>query len=349
MRNMSLLSLFFVCFGISTAHSAEVPKSFVDFDRQVAFSKPLLISIFHGYNDDHVYYVLPNIIKVGELSPGVPDLSLIYDQVKRRHAALLTIRGQIGFSGDYEAALAEIKSVDPVATFAIPEPYAFSFAVSTPGADGGGAIIDAAKINSAGRFELLAKVSDITARILLLPTSYKFDSMSIVYSPVYHGVVRTSDGTPQIVERKYDVSVVSNGGCVFSPDRYLSWATQFTGCIFPRYDRKLVYSIQKQLRKLGLLGFQVDGVYGPHTGAAIKRYQTSKGAMADGIPTLELAEQLAKETIGPPPPAHQKQESFSPKARHLGRAVPVPTRGVESRRTMTDSSSWFATRIRQTE
>lgn len=108
MRTLSLFWLSHLCVYVSGGYSAELPKSFIDFDRQVAFSKPLFISVFHGYQDDHIYYVLPNTINVAQLSPGVPDLSLIYDQIKPRRRALLAIRGNTAFGADYEAALNEI-------------------------------------------------------------------------------------------------------------------------------------------------------------------------------------------------------------------------------------------------
>jgi hypothetical protein len=295
MRKILWLNLFLLCLGVSDGQSADLPKSFIDFDKQVSFSKPLLISIFRGFNDDHIYYIIPNVISVLQFSPGVPGLSLIYDQIKKGHRALLTIRGSTSFSADYEPALTEIKNGDPAAKFVVPEPYSFSFTIATPGSDGGGATIESAQINSAGHFEILVKVADITARILLLPNSYKFDSMAVIYSPVYHGVARTADGTPQIVERHYDVSFVSNGGCAFDPEHYVSWTTGHTGCVFPRYNQQVVYSIQQKLRKLGFYKYRPDGLYGPQTNAAIKRYQLSRSIAADGIPSTELVELINKE------------------------------------------------------
>jgi hypothetical protein len=289
---------------MASAESAELPTSIIDFDRQVSFSKPLFMSIFHGYNDDHIYYVLTNSVGVSKLSAGSPDLSLIYDKIKVGHRALLTIRGTTGFGPDYRTALDEIGAHDPAAKFVIPEPYSFSFGISTPGSDGTGATIDSAKIDSSGHFEILAKVADVTARILLLPNSYKFDSMAVVYSPVYHGIIRTEDGTPKLLERRYDVSFVSNGGCVFNPERYESWVTRHVGCVFPTYDRRLIFALQTKLKKLNLFDYRADGVYGPQTNAAIRRYQVGASLTPDGIPDAELAELIDKDVASRSAMAH---------------------------------------------
>ena len=270
------------------AFAAEPPVSMLDFDRQMSFSRPMFVSVFRGFNDDHIYYVLPNSVALKEANGGVPELSLVYENIKQRRHSLLSIKGTVAYGRDYAEAVDEIRSVDPQARFAMPQPYSFQFRLMTPSSDGQGAVIDGSKINSAGQFELLARVSDITSRILLLPNSYKFDFMSIVYAPTYRGIVRDDDGTVKIRDRSFEVGVVSNGGCAFNPDKYVRWPSNRSGCVFPKYDSALVRGLQKKLHQLGFYKAKIDGAYGPATAEAIRTFQKSKALPEDGIPTPQL-------------------------------------------------------------
>ncbi len=284
-------TLFSVLLGntiVGIAMAAEPPASMMDFDRQMSFSRPMFVSVFRGFNDDHTYYVLPNSIALKEASGGVPEFSLVYENINHRRHSLLAVKGTVAYGRDYQEAIDEIKSVDPQARFAMPQPYSFQFRLMTPSSDGQGAVIDGSKINSAGQFELLARVSDITSRILLLPNSYKFDFMSVIYAPTYRGIIRDDDGAVKIRDRSFEVGVVSNGGCVFNRDRYVGWPSDRSGCVFPKYDAALVQALQKKLHHLGLFKSRIDGVYGPVTGEAIRNFQKSKSIAEDGIPTPQL-------------------------------------------------------------
>jgi hypothetical protein len=123
---------------------------------------------------------------------------------------------------------------------------------------------------------------------LLLPNSYKFDFMSVVYAPTYRGIVRDDDGTVKIRDRSFEVGVVSNGGCIFDPEKYVGWPSDRAGCLFPKYDAVLVRGLQKKLHQLGFFKSRIDGVYGPLTGEAIRNFQKSKSIAEDGIPTSQL-------------------------------------------------------------
>lgn len=284
-------SLFIALLGHmmpGAALAAEPPASMLDFDRQMSFSRPMFVSVFRGYNDDHTYYILPNSVTLKEANGGVPEFSLVYENIKQRRHSLLSVKGTVAYGRDYTEAVDEIKSVDYQARFAMPQPYSFQFRLMTPSSDGQGAVIDGSKINSAGQFELLARVSDITSRILLLPNSYKFDFMSVVYAPTYRGIVRDDDGTVRIRDRSFEVGVVSNGGCAFNPDTYVGWPSNRSGCMFPKYDSVLVRALQKKLHHLGLYKSTIDGIYGPATAEAIRSFQKSKTLPEDGIPTAQL-------------------------------------------------------------
>ncbi|MGJ4924818.1 peptidoglycan-binding domain-containing protein [Bradyrhizobium sp. HKCCYLRH2015] len=274
--------------------AAEPPAAMMDFDRQMSFSRPMFVSVFRGYNDDHTYYVLPNSVTLKEANGGVPELSLVYESIKQRRNALLSVKGTVAYGRDYAEALDEIKSMDPQARFAMPQPYSFQFRLMTPSSDGQGAVIEGSKIGSAGQFELIARVSDITSRILLLPNSYKFEFMSVVYAPTYRGIVRDDDGTVKIRDRSFEVGVVSNGGCAFNPDTYVGWPSNRSGCMFPKYDPVLVRGLQKNLHRLGLYKSGIDGIYGPATGQAIRSFQKSKTLPEDGIPSAQLLALLSE-------------------------------------------------------
>ena len=285
------LTLFFVLLSPTmsgAALAAEPPGAMLDFDRQMSFSRPMFVSVFRGYNDDHTYYVLPNSVTLKAANGGVPEFSLVYENIRERRHALLSVKGTVAYGRDYAEAIDEIKSGDPQAHFAMPQPYSFQFRVMTPSSDGQGAIIEGSKIGSAGQFELLARVSDITSRIMLLPNSYKFDFMSVVYAPTYRGIVRDDDGTVKIRDRSFEVGVVSNGGCAFNPDTYVGWPSNLSGCTFPKYDAVLIRGLQKKLRQVGLYKAGIDGVYGPATAEAIRSFQKSKTLPEDGIPTTQL-------------------------------------------------------------
>lgn len=269
--------------------AAEIPSSMIDFDRQVGFSTPLSTPVFRGFNDDHLYFVFPNVISFDKLDTGAPDITLVYDKSGGGKTAFLAVSGTVGFASDHTRAVDEIKAGDPSAKFVTVEPSEFSFTMNTPGSNGKDAVIDSARLDSTGHFEILARVDDITTRILLLPQSYKFDAIAIVYAPVYRGVVRAEDGTPTVKTRSYSVGAVDGGGCALSPERYQSWATKQTGCKHPAYPRQLVKRIQTLLKQRGLFRGGVDGVYGPITEAAIRQYQTANKLVADGLPSQELA------------------------------------------------------------
>ncbi|WP_210214760.1 peptidoglycan-binding domain-containing protein, partial [Mesorhizobium sp. M7A.F.Ca.ET.027.02.1.1] len=264
----------------------------VDFDRQVGFREPLLTPVFRAFNDDHLYFVLPNVLSLDALPTGAPDMTLAYDKAGVGKDAFLSLSGTVGFASDHAKAKDEIKSDDPAARFVVLEPSEFSFSVKTPGSDGRDAIINSAQIDSAGHFEVFAKVDDITSRILLLPSSYKFDAIAVIYGPVYRGVVRNSAGTPEIQVRPYSVGMVAGGGCALSPERYQSWATKQVGCKHPQYPRKLIREIQSPLKQAGLYAGGVDGIFGPFTEKAIREYQKSQSLLIDGIPSWELADKI---------------------------------------------------------
>lgn len=288
MKRLTVILLSATSICVASRAAADPPNSMLDFDREVSFSQPLYVSAFHGLNDDQIYYILPNSLELAAGKGGVPRLSLVYENVKHRRHALLSVKGTVTYGRDYQAAVAEIKARDAKARFAFPQPYAFQFRMMTPSSDSQGATIEAAKINSAGEFELLARVSDVTSRILLLPNSYKFDFMSVIYAPTYRGIVRDEDGTIKIKDRSFEIGVVSNGGCVFNPDQYVGWLSNSSGCIFPAYDGHLVRKIQTKLLGLGLLKSKVDGICGPQTREAIREFQKSKSLPEDGIPTPDL-------------------------------------------------------------
>jgi hypothetical protein len=286
---------FMFCVGMfrtGMVLAGELPQGILDFDRQVAFTRPLLMSVFRAYGDDHTYFVLPNSAMIDKLANGSPKITLLYEGVSQGRHALMTINGTIGFANDYATAVAEISQFDSAAKFIIPEPAAFSFTVHTPGSDTSGAAIDNAKIDSSGHFELLVRVANITTRIMLIPESYKFESLAVVYSPTYRGVIRSADGIPAIGERTYNIGVVGGGACALSPERYVSWMSNKPGCIYPKYRKQLVRSIQKPLKKMGLYQGTIDGLYGPLTNKAIRLFQRSRSTVEDGLPTLDLAEEL---------------------------------------------------------
>lgn len=60
----------------------------------------------------------------------------------------------------------------------------------------------------------------------------------------------------------------------------------------PTYDRKLVADIQGELNRVGYNVGIVDGAYGQGTARAIKKFQSDKGFMVDGIPSDLLLEKL---------------------------------------------------------
>lgn len=276
----------------SFAIGAELPQGIMDLDKQVAFTSPFLITVFQGYQADHTYFILPNNAKLDQQANGAPKLSLLYGQAGTGKKAILTLEGTISFAADYQNAVDEIKREDPAAKFVIPEPSSFTFRLETPGSDRAGATIDSAKINSSGHFEIMAKVDDITSRVMLIPYSYKYNSISVVYSPTYRGVIRTADGTPRLGERSWDVGAIGGGACALSPERYVSWVTKKAGCSFPVYSPPMMRSIQRSLKRLGFYSGALDADYGPLTVLAIKAYQLSKGETQDGLPTLELELEL---------------------------------------------------------
>lgn len=272
--------------------AADIPAAIIDFDRQVGFSTPLLTPVFRAFNDEHLYFVFPNALTLDRLQTGAPDLTLLYDKSGSGGDAFITVAGTVGFAGDHQTAIDEVRATDAQARFVNVEPAEFSFTLHTPGADQSAAVIDSAKLDSKGRFEILARVDDITTRILLLPESYKFDSVAVVYAPVYRGVVRDDDGTPKLKLKPYTIGAVDGGGCALSPERYQSWTTKQIGCKHPAYPYKLVKRIQAALRAAGQYEGGLDGVYGPLTQKAIRLYQKEHQLVVDGIPTEALADML---------------------------------------------------------
>ena len=60
----------------------------------------------------------------------------------------------------------------------------------------------------------------------------------------------------------------------------------------PKYDKELVFNIQKLLNELGYESGRPDGIYGNKTSTAIKMYQKGASIKIDGLPTKKLYESL---------------------------------------------------------
>ncbi len=294
---IGLKLLFLTLAAPVTATAAEIPPAMLDFDRPVGFTKPLVATVFKAYGDEHLFYLVPNRLEVGDVGPGTPSTAVLYEKARSGRHAILSLAGTIGFGGDYDAAIDEIRNSDPSAKFAVAEPYSFAFNLLLPGSNSGGATIDTAKMTSAQHYEIYARIPDVTARILLVPDSYRRPAIAVIYAPTYHGIVRSDDGTPKISERRYEIGSVANGSCALAPERYLSWSAGVVGCVFPSYPYRFVFPIQKDLKRLGFYEGKLSGNYDNTTSRAIRKYQTARSLVADGIPSLDLAEALKKDKI----------------------------------------------------
>ncbi len=56
----------------------------------------------------------------------------------------------------------------------------------------------------------------------------------------------------------------------------------------PTLDKAQRIEFQQQLTGLGFRTHGIDGIFGPNTFAALRRYQVSRGLVADGFPTLKI-------------------------------------------------------------
>ncbi|WP_431276838.1 peptidoglycan-binding domain-containing protein [Variovorax ureilyticus] len=56
--------------------------------------------------------------------------------------------------------------------------------------------------------------------------------------------------------------------------------------------RSQLRELQTALNQQGFSSGEPDGLLGPATRAAVRRYQRSAGVVADGFPTLELLQRL---------------------------------------------------------
>ncbi|WP_165422612.1 peptidoglycan-binding domain-containing protein [Rhizobium ruizarguesonis] len=293
MRRIAL-ALASIMLFVSGVRAQQIPSEMPDFDRQVGFTEPLLTPVFRSYGDEHLYFVLPNVLNVDKLSSGSPDITLLYDRQREGRHAILTISGTVGYARDHDEAINQVKQLDGAARFAAIEPNEFGFMIRTPGSEGGEATIESAKIDSARHFEILVRAADITTRILLVPASYKFDSIAVVYSPKYRGVVRDANGVAQVGVRAYEVGSVVSGGCALQPDRFVSWRTLTQGCIHPQYSRRLIRPLQERLKEKDFYDGIVDGAFGPLTERAIRKYQSAHSLVVDGVPSADLADAVAR-------------------------------------------------------
>ena len=64
--------------------------------------------------------------------------------------------------------------------------------------------------------------------------------------------------------------------------------------------RSAIVEMQWLLNRLGYLKTQSDGVMGPQSTAAIRRYQGDRGIAVTGVPSLELLTKLRAEPIAEP-------------------------------------------------
>jgi hypothetical protein len=289
--NSELTAALWACFLAvtfsSNSRAQEPPSTMIDFDRQVGFAEPRLITMHKAFKDDNMYYLMPNEIHVLEIRKGVPDVTLLYNQRVKR--AFLSVTAEIAIDpAKVDAAVAEIKKQNHSAKFAVLDPASSFFRIVVPGMTTGPADVEAVKQLSSNRVEIMFSVPDVTTRILLIPGSYKFDIFSIVYSATYRGVGRDDDGKIRLVNRAFEIGATVRGACVFAPERYVNWATEQNGCIFPDYPDRMIRKIQVRLKEKGFYKGPIDGDFTPAVHDSIKRYQRSINVAEDGIPTPEL-------------------------------------------------------------
>ena len=100
----------FLSYYSTVVLAAGPPMGMLDFDRQVSFSKPMMATIFRAFNDDHLFYALPNRITVERRANSVSSsLTLLYGSSGRGQSGLLSVKGWVDFGGDYQDAVNEIR------------------------------------------------------------------------------------------------------------------------------------------------------------------------------------------------------------------------------------------------
>jgi hypothetical protein len=285
---------FFVA-ALSSALSgpvlAQIPPEAVDLDRTVAFSEVRPVTMFRAYGDTSLYYILRSGLKAVS-EKGATDATLLY-RTNPGDRSFLSLK--LITSAEPKAigeAIKEVKAKDPLAKFAYVEPTSFKYTVSAPASAGGTGHVEQTIVPGDRETELLVSVDPILRRVLLIPASYQFVSLSVVAATTISGVTRDENGVVKIGQREIDLSTVVSGSCALLPGQYINVDNGVIGCLHPPYSPDLIKALQQDLYRLKLIKFHPDGRFGTKTEAAIRTVQERLGLVVDGIPSQRLVDAL---------------------------------------------------------
>ncbi len=293
------LSYFSLAVGVFPAASQTLSQSaeLVDFDRPFGFSKPLRVTVFRAVRDDKaIFLFLPSQIAVDESDAGNDILSLSYVARSRRtYPETAQLTGQLIFENkeDIDFAISEIRDTFPDAQFALPVPKEASVGFSGPGMKRIEVSVPGAVSPLRGTINFSIPISKIAARSFLNPGSYKYEVGAVDYTFVLKGISRNLDGASIFEERVFSVGATVRGFCAIRPTSVVNINTQDFGCIHQNYSRRLILPLQRALAAQEIYSGPLDGVFGPITERAIRRYQASIGVVVDGTPSVALLENIS--------------------------------------------------------
>lgn len=227
-----VLSLSFVT--SASAIDLNGANGLVDFDAAVGFSTPRNLSVFRSADPaSHMYFLVPNSIRLASKSSGDPEFSLFHYKARGHSTGYMNFTVEpIVSVDDFEQIIQEIKTNDPLAKFGVPQPVASYFYVVgpelplqrvNPNEDSGNPLKT--------RSSFSTNLSSISIRASLQPGSHNYAIFTIGHNFKLRGVSRDEAGNAHIIDRSLATSFVMNGICANSPHLVLNLDSGKYGCI----------------------------------------------------------------------------------------------------------------------